>query len=182
MAATRSSKARVQRRTQFNAPTHVKRRMCSAHMSIELREKYGSRSVRVCRGDTVAVLRGNEDIRGTEGKVIDVMLDTGRITIEGITMNQADGTAVARPIHASNVIITKLNLNDEWRKDSITKKAAVEEAPKKPAAKKAPAKKAEPKADAEAKPKKAPAKKAEPKADAEAKPKKAPAKKKEAKE
>jgi ribosomal protein L24p/L26e, archaeal/eukaryotic len=159
MAATRSSKARVQRRTQFNAPVHVKRKMCSAHLSIELREKYGSRSVRVCRGDTVAVLRGNEDIRGTEGKVVDVMVDTGRITIEGITMNQADGTAVARPIHASNVVITKLNLNDEWRKDSITKKAAAEE-PKK-AAPKAPAKKAEPKADAEAKPKKAPAKKKE---------------------
>jgi len=173
MAATRSSKARVQRRTQFNAPTHVRRKMCSAHLSVELREKYGSRSVRVCRGDTVAVLRGNEDIRGTEGKVIDVMLDTGRITIEGITMNQADGTAVARPIHASNVVITKLNLNDEWRKDSITKKAPEEAKPKK-----APAKKAEP--AAEAKPKKAPAKKAEPAA--EAKPKKAPAKKKEAKE
>ena len=184
MAATRSSKARVQRRTQFNAPTHVKRRMCSAHLSVELREKYGYRSVRVCRGDTVAVLRGNEDIRGTEGKVVDVMIDTGRIAIEGITMNQADGTAVARPIHASNVVITKLNLNDEWRKDSITKKSAVEEAPKKAAVKKPAAKKAEPKAApaAEEKPKKAPAKKAEPKADVEAKPKKAPAKKKEAKE
>ena len=65
------------------------------------------------------VLRGGEDIRGVEGKVIGVMTDEGRITIEGVTINQADNTAVARPIHASNVVITKLNLDDAWRKDAL---------------------------------------------------------------
>ena len=47
------------------------------------------------------------------------MTDEGRITIEGVTINQADNTAVARPIHASNVVITKLNLDDAWRKDAL---------------------------------------------------------------
>lgn len=124
---TQSSKARVQRRTQFNAPTHVKRKMVSSHLSADLREKYGVRSARVCKGDTVAVLRGTEDLRGTEGRVLDVDTKTGRVTIEGITINQADGTAVAKPIHASNLVITKLNLADEWRKDSLSKNKEVKE-------------------------------------------------------
>lgn len=127
MTTTKSSKARVQRKTQFNAPAHVKRKMASAHLSADLRDKYGVRTARVCKGDTVSVLRGNEDICGIEGKVIDVITKTGRVTIEGITINQADGTAVARPIHASNLVITKLNLADEWRKDSLSKGKEVKE-------------------------------------------------------
>ena len=48
------------------------------------------------------------------------------MTVEGITINQADGTSVARPVHASNLIITKLNLDDAWRKDALSKKGAKE--------------------------------------------------------
>jgi large subunit ribosomal protein L24 len=118
---TQSSKARLQRKRQYNAPAHTKRRMVSSHLSDDLREKYGRRSARVCKGDTVVIVRGNEDIKGIEGKVMDVATDTGRVTIDGITVNQADGTAVARPIHASNLVIVKLNLADEWRKDSLSK-------------------------------------------------------------
>ena len=116
-----SSKARTQRKAQANAPLHVKRKMLSAHLSNELRKQFGVRTARVCKGDTVVVLRGNADIRGVEGKVLDVITKNGRVTIEGITINQADGTAVARPIHASNLVITKLNLEDAWRKDSLSK-------------------------------------------------------------
>ena len=123
----RSSKARVQRREQANTATHVKRRMLSAHLSADLRKEYGVRSARVCKGDTVVVLRGNEDIRGTEGRVISVDTSTGRVTIDGITINQADGTAVERPIHASNLVITKLNLEDAWRKEALVKKKEAKE-------------------------------------------------------
>ena len=114
-----SSKARNQRKMRANAPAHIKRKMLSSHLSADLQKEYGKRSARVCLGDTVMVLRGGEDIRGVEGKVIGVMTDEGRITIEGVTINQADNTAVARPIHASNVVITKLNLDDAWRKDVL---------------------------------------------------------------
>ena len=114
-----SSKARNQRKMRANAPAHIKRKMLSSHLSADLQKEYGKRSARVCLGDTVMVLRGGEDIRGVEGKVIGVMTDEGRITIEGVTINQADNTAVARPIHASNVVITKLNLYDAWRKDAL---------------------------------------------------------------
>ncbi|MCL2148051.1 MAG: 50S ribosomal protein L24 [Methanomassiliicoccaceae archaeon] len=117
-----SSKARTQRKSQANAPTHVKRRMLSAHLSDELRGQYGVRTARVCKGDTVAVIRGDEDVRGTEGKVLEIFTNTGRVSVEGITINQADGTATVRPVHASNLIITKLNTEDQWRTDSLLRK------------------------------------------------------------
>ena len=116
-----SSKARVQRKAQANAPAHVKRKMLSAHLSKDLAEKYGKRTARVCVGDTVAVLRGEDDVRGTEGKVVEVFTKTG-VSIEGVTIKQADGTAVARPIHASNLVITKLNLEDSLRAEALGKK------------------------------------------------------------
>ena len=121
-----SSKARVQRKASANASVHVKRKMLSAHLSKELAKEYGKRSARVCVGDTVMILRGAEGVRGVEGKVLSVMVGEGRVTIEGITINQADGTSVARPVHASNLIITKLNLDDAWRKDALSKKGAKE--------------------------------------------------------
>jgi len=116
-----SSKARVQRKAQAHAPAHKKRKMLSAHLSAELREQYGGRTARVCKGDTVAVLRGDVDIRGTEGKVLEVFTKTGRVSVDGVTINQADGTAVVRPIHASNLVITKLNTEDPWRMDALSK-------------------------------------------------------------
>ena len=122
-----SSKARIQRKTSANAPVHKKRKMLSAHLSKDLSKQYGKRSARVCVGDPVVIARGAEGIRGVEGKVIAVQTGTGHVTIEGITINQADGTSVARPVHASNLIITKLNLDDAWRKDALSKKKGAKE-------------------------------------------------------
>ena len=121
----RSSKARVQRKRMHNAPTHVKSKAVSAHLSTELREKYGKRSARVCVGDTVVVIRGNEDIRGNEGKVIEVLTGEGRVVVDGVTVKQADGTAVPRPVHASNLVITKLDLTDEWRAEILSENKEV---------------------------------------------------------
>ena len=121
-----SSKARIQRKTSANAPVHKKRKMLSAHLSKDLSKQYGRRSARVCVGDTVVIQRGAEEIRGIEGKVLAVMTDEGQVTIEGITINQADGTAVARPVHASNLTIVKLNLDDAKRKDVLARKEAKE--------------------------------------------------------
>ncbi|MBQ3735842.1 MAG: 50S ribosomal protein L24 [Candidatus Methanomethylophilaceae archaeon] len=121
-----SSKARVQRYNQANAPLHVKRKMLSSHLSDDLRKEFGKRSARVCKGDTVMVVRGNEDIRGIEGKVVNVYTQTGRVAIEGVTIKSADGTEKERPIHASNLVIVKLNLDDAWRKEALSRKEAKE--------------------------------------------------------
>jgi large subunit ribosomal protein L24 len=116
---TRSSKAGAQRKARANAPVHTRSKMLSAHLSAEIREEYGVRSARVCKGDTVTVMRGDEDIRGNEGKVLEVYTKTGRVSVEGVTAEQADGTAVIRPVHASNLMITKLNTEDPWRVDAL---------------------------------------------------------------
>ena len=121
-----SSKARIQRKTSANAPVHKKRKMLSAHLSKDLSKQYGKRSARVVVGDTVVIERGAEGIRGVEGKVLSVDTKTGQVTIEGITINQADGTSVARPVHASNLTIVKLNLDDAKRKDVLARKEAKE--------------------------------------------------------
>jgi large subunit ribosomal protein L24 len=114
-----SKQARKQRKALYNAPVHVRRRNVSAHLSDELMKQTASRSAMVIKGDTVKVLRGDEGVKGVEGKVSDVNTKTGRIIVEGITMPKADGTMKARPVHSSNVIITKLDLTDPWRKEKL---------------------------------------------------------------
>ena len=121
-----SSKARIQRKADAEAPVHKKRKMLSAHLSKDLSKQYGKRSARVVVGDTVVIERGAEGIRDVEGKVLSVDTKTGQVTIEGITINQADGTSVARPVHASNLTIVKLNLDDAKRKDVLARKEAKE--------------------------------------------------------
>lgn len=115
----KSSKARKQRKALYNAPTHVKRRTVSSHLSDSLKKEHNRRSVQVIKGDTVMVVRGDADIVGTEGKVSDVDTKTGRITIEGVTTTKADGAQTARPVHASKVVVTKLDLSDSWRKEKL---------------------------------------------------------------
>jgi large subunit ribosomal protein L24 len=77
-----------------------------------------ARSARFRRRHREGVAR-DEGVKGVEGKVSDVNTKTGRIIIEGITMPKADGTMKARPVHSSNVIITKLELKDNWRKEKL---------------------------------------------------------------
>jgi large subunit ribosomal protein L24 len=108
-----SKQARKQRKAQANAPTHVKRRMTASHLSEQLMKECNRRSARVIKGDTVKVLRGDADVRGLEGKVTEVDTHTGRVVIEGVTMPKADGTQVA------NLVITRLDLNDPWRKEKL---------------------------------------------------------------
>ncbi|QLH75344.1 MAG: 50S ribosomal protein L24 [Methanomassiliicoccales archaeon] len=119
---TKSAKARKQRKAQHNAPVHVKSRMVASHLSDELKKEYKRRSARVVRGDTVKVMRGDADIIGLEGKVTDLDLSSGRVYIEGVTIAKADGTMEARSVHASNLVITKLETKDPWRKSRLQKK------------------------------------------------------------
>jgi large subunit ribosomal protein L24 len=116
-----SKKARKQRKAFYNAPLHIKRKMISSHLSEELQKEYNIRSFQVIKGDTVKVMRGDEDIVGVEGKVASVITKTGRVTMEGVTIAKADGTQTAKPVHASKVMITKLDLTDPKRKEKLTR-------------------------------------------------------------
>ncbi len=86
-----------------------------AHLSKELREKYGYRSFGLRKGDTVKIVRGK--FRGKEGVVEKVSGD--KIYLENIKIEKQEGKRVPVPIHVSNVIITKLVLEDKKRKEKL---------------------------------------------------------------
>ncbi|MDI6640448.1 MAG: 50S ribosomal protein L24 [Methanocellales archaeon] len=113
----KSKQPRKQRRERMKASLHRRQKFLRAPLSESLREKYSKRNARVVKGDVVRVMRG--DHVGIEGKVQTVDLRRGIITIDGITLEKADGSEVARPIYPSNVVITKLNLKDERREDIL---------------------------------------------------------------
>ena len=116
---TTSTKARKQRKARANAPLHKKRRMVSAHLDSALMKEYNVRSVAVRKGDTVRVIRGDKDFKASEAKVANVDLKHMKLTIENITVPKADGTQKPRPVDPSNVLLTKLDLSDPWRKEKL---------------------------------------------------------------
>ena len=118
----KTKQPRKQRRLLYQAPLHIRHKIMSAHLSKELRQQYGIRSLPVRTGDVVMVMRG--DHKGHTGKVVRINHKKYRIYIEGLVRKKADGTEVLIPIHPSKVQIIKLNLDDEWRKKIIERKMA----------------------------------------------------------
>lgn len=112
-----SIKPGKQRKELYNAPLHKKRNWISAHLEENLLLKYDKRAVPVVKGDTVKVMRGS--FKGHEDKVANINTSKRSIEIEGITMSKADGNKIAKPLHASNVMIIKLNLTDKWRRKKL---------------------------------------------------------------
>ncbi len=114
-----SSKPRKQRKLLYTAPYHLLSKLMSAHLSPELRERYGRRSFPVRVGDKVKIISG--EFKGVEGKVTKVDRKNQRVFVENITLKKADGTTVPRPIHVSNVMITELKLDDKFREAALTR-------------------------------------------------------------
>ncbi len=125
MQRTISHKPSKQRKYLYNAPLHHRGKIMSAHLSPELREKFGVRSMPIRKGDRVKVVRG--DYKGTEGEVISVDREKYRIAIKGLIRKKTDGTEIPIPIHPSKVIITKLDLKDDARKKILERKGVTEE-------------------------------------------------------
>ncbi|GAB7093077.1 50S ribosomal protein L24 [Halolamina litorea] len=108
---------RKQRNQKRDAPLHEKQKQVRATLTADLREEYGQRNVRVNAGDTVEVLRG--DHAGTEGEVLEVNLRNEVIHVEEVTVEKTDGEEVPRPLDASNVRVTELDLEDEVRQERL---------------------------------------------------------------
>ncbi len=115
----KSIKPRKQRKRLFNAPLHKKRKWIAAHLAENLLLKYDRRGTPIVTGDTVKVMRGS--FKGHEDNVARVDIRKQIVEIEGITSVKADGTKIAKPMHASNLLITKLNLTDKWRRKKLEK-------------------------------------------------------------
>jgi large subunit ribosomal protein L24 len=145
------TKPAKQRKFLYNAPAHLRHRLFTASLTSELRASQGIRNLPVRSGDTVQIMRG--DHKGFEGKVSRIDVAKYRIFVEGLTREKVDGTTIFVPIHPSKVMITKLNLDDKWRKKIIARRkvAKKEEIPEQPP-KKLPPEKAPKIAEIEQKP------------------------------
>lgn len=113
-----SVKPRKQRKYLANAPLHIKGRQLCVNLSKELRAKHKTRNVRVKKGDTVRILRG--DFKGSEGKVNDVEIKKTRVYIDGVERSKKDGSKVRVPFKPSNLQIVSLDLSDAKRKEKLT--------------------------------------------------------------
>ncbi|CAG9320553.1 unnamed protein product [Blepharisma stoltei] len=116
-----SSSRRKSRQAHFAAPSHIRRKLMSSHLSKELRDKHGVRSMPIRKGDEVVVVRGLNKTHA--GKVITVYRRKFRVHIERLTKEKSNGQTVHIPIDPSNVYITKLKI-DRDRKNLIERKAA----------------------------------------------------------
>ena len=91
--------------------------MIHSTLAENLREEYGRRSIRVIKGDNVRVMRG--EYNGIEGKIEKVNTHRGTLAIEGIQREKVRGGNVKVQIHASNVKIIGLNLDDKKRENRL---------------------------------------------------------------
>jgi large subunit ribosomal protein L24 len=96
---------------------HQLDKMLGASLADELREQYKKKTVRVVKGDSVMVIRG--EYKGRGGKVEKVNTERGTLHIEGMQREKIRGGQVKVPIHASNVKITALNLEDKQRANKL---------------------------------------------------------------
>ncbi len=97
----------------IHLPKHQRDKMVGAVLEDSLREQYGRKNIRVVKGDSVRVMRG--EYKGVEGKVEKVNTEHATFHIEGIQREKIRGGQVKVPIHSSNVMIISLNLDDDYR-------------------------------------------------------------------
>ena len=121
----KTTKPTKQRKRMYQAPVTDRYRRFSAPLSSKLKDSQGTRSVPVRKGDTVMIMRG--DRKGSEGKVNQIDRKNYRLFVDGATREKVDGTTINVPIHPSKVMITRLNLDDKWRKKILERKAVSEE-------------------------------------------------------
>jgi large subunit ribosomal protein L24 len=114
-----SKSPRKNRRRVRNAPMHERKKMLKARLDEFLQEEYGLRSLVIKKGDLVRIMRGQ--FRDTESKVTLVSYKKGIVYLDNTTITKADGKEAVVPIHPSNLMLVKLEM-DEERKTLIESK------------------------------------------------------------
>ena len=108
-----------QRKQLYSSPIHTNKKRLRCRLDEFLQEEYGLRSLVVRTGDLVKIMRGQ--FRDTEAKVLRVDYKEVRVYLDSATVTKADGKEVNIPVHPSNLMLVKLELNDE-RKQLIESK------------------------------------------------------------
>jgi len=102
--------------------------ICS-NLSNNLKKEYNTRSLRIVKGDSVKIMRG--EYKGVEGKVEKLNTVKGRLSIEGVQREKIKGGQVKVQIHASNVRIMSLHLDDKYRKNKLGNQEQINKSSKK---------------------------------------------------
>jgi len=119
----KSVQARKQRKARYGAVLHQQQKFMHVHLSPELRTKYGKRNIQLRKDDKVKILRGN--FKKKEATVERVDLKREKVYLGGIETIKKDGSKVAYPLKASNLMIITLNLSDKKRKAKLEGKKEV---------------------------------------------------------
>ena len=101
----------------IHVPKHQRDKMVGAVLEKSLRKQYGRKNIRVVKGDSIRVMRG--EYKGVEGKVEKVNTEHATFYIEGIQREKIRGGQVKVPIHSSNVMVISLNLDDDYRSSKL---------------------------------------------------------------
>ena len=106
-----SKSPRKQRRQVRNAPMHERKKYLKCRLDEFLQEEYGLRSLVIKKGDLVRIMRGQ--FRDTESKVISVSYKKGVVYLDNTSITKADGKEAPVPVHPSNLMLVKLELDEE---------------------------------------------------------------------
>ncbi len=115
-----SKQPRKQRKFRHKAPMHIRQKLVSAHLDRALRKEYAVRSMQVRKGDEVVVVSG--EYKKRKGVIARVDLKSLKIFVDGLKRKKVSGQEVDVPIDPSNVMITKMNLDDKKRRKFIERK------------------------------------------------------------
>ena len=103
----------------------------SCALSKELRKKYGKRSVRILKGDTAKIIRG--EFAGVDGKVTKISIPDRGVNIEGVKKEKLKGDKFDVYVRTANIVVTALDTEDKWRINKLEgKKATAARAEDKP--------------------------------------------------
>ena len=103
----------------------------SCALSKELRKKYGKRSIRILKGDTAKIIRG--EFAGVDGKVTKISIPDRGVNIEGVKKEKLKGDKFDVYVRTTNIILTALDTEDKWRINKLEgKKATAARAEDKP--------------------------------------------------
>ncbi|KAJ3414193.1 60S ribosomal protein L26 [Chytridiales sp. JEL 0842] len=119
MPASVSSSRRKSRKAHLGAPSNLRRKLMSASLSKELREKYHVRSLPIRKDDEVTIVRGT--YKGRTGKVTTVYRKKFIIHVEKVTREKTNGQSVPIGVDPSKVQITTIKL-DKDRQNLLARK------------------------------------------------------------
>jgi large subunit ribosomal protein L24 len=108
----------------IHLPKHQRDKMVGAVLEDALRKQYGRKNIRVIKGDSIRVIRG--EYKGVEGKVEKVDTEHATFHIEGIQRDKIRGGQVKVPIHSSKVMVIALNLDDKYRSNKLQRRIKTE--------------------------------------------------------